>query len=163
MARQEDTLMLTRIFVSFDVDHDQDLCDEMIATSGNLGIFEVCGRSLDAAMHEPWKRKTHGQIAAADQVVVVCGEHTDDSERVEAEVRMAHEQDKPVILLWSRREAMCKRPAGSRNTDSMYSWTLDILRDQLLANQRKALPTRVPEALKRQSPPASKPRGGASQ
>ena len=87
---------------------------------------------------------------------MVCGEHTHESERVAAEFRMAREQGKPVILLWSRREGMCKKPDGARPADTMYSWTPDILRDQLLANQRKALPVRVPERLKRQSPPAPK-------
>ena len=148
--------MTVRIFVAFDVDHDQDLCDQMLASSGSQGIFEVSGRSQDGAMTEPWQHRTKGQIAAADQVVVACGEHTDESERVATELHMAREQEKPVILLWSRREGMCKKPVGARPDDSMYSWTPDILRDQLLANERKTLPVRVPERLKRQTPPAPK-------
>jgi len=148
--------MTVRIFVAFDVDHDQDLCDQMLASSGSQGIFEVSGRSQDGAMTEPWQHRTKGQIAAADQVVVACGEHTDKSERVATELHMAREQEKPVILLWSRREGMCKKPVGARPDDSMYSWTPDILRDQLLANERKTLPVRVPERLKRQTPPAPK-------
>ncbi len=127
--------MTLRIFVAFDVDHDQDLCDRMHASSGSPGIFEVSGRSQNGAMTEPWKQRTQAQIAAADQVVVVCGEHTDESERVATELRMAREQGKPVILLWSRREGMCKKPIGSRPADSMYSWTSDVLQEQLLANQ----------------------------
>jgi len=159
MDRHDDTLMIVKIFVSFDVENDQDLCDEMIASSGSLGIFEVCGSSQNAVMGDSWQQRTQRQIAGADQVVVVCGEHTDESERVEAEVRMAQEHDKPVILLWSRREAMCKKPVGMRRDDSMYSWTLDILREQLIANQRKALGDRVPESLKRRVPQPSQSKG----
>lgn len=151
--------MTVRIFVAFDVDHDKDLCDQLIESSKHQGVFEVSGRSRKDALPEPWQQKTQALIAAADQVVVVCGEHTDESERVSAEFRMAREQGKPVLLLWSRREAMCKKPLGARPDDSMYSWTPDILRDQLLANQRKSMPVRVPDRLKRQAPPVPKTEG----
>ncbi len=151
--------MTLRIFVAFDVDHDKDLCDQLLESAQHQRAFEVSGRSRNDAISEPWQRKTQALIAAADQVVVVCGEHTDESERVSAEFRMAREQGKPILLLWSRREAMCKKPVGARPDDSMYSWTPDILRDQLLANQRKAMPVRVPDRLKRQTPPVPEAEG----
>ena len=148
--------MTIRIFVAYDVDHDQDLCDRMLVSSGSQGIFEISGRSHGGAMTEPWQQKTQARIAAADQVVVVCGEHTDKSERVATELGMAREQELPVILLWSRREGMCKKPSGTRPADSMYGWTPDVLREQLLANQRKARALRVPQRLKRMTPPEPK-------
>ena len=127
--------MTIRIFVAFDVDHDQDLWDRMHASSKRQETFEISGRSQNGAMTEPWQQRTHAQIAAADQVVVVCGEHTDESERVATEFHMAREQGKPVILLWSRRESMCKKPLGAGRSDRMYSWTADVLQERLLANQ----------------------------
>ena len=151
--------MTLRVFVAFDVDHDKDLFDLLLESSRHQGVYEVSGRSRSDAISDPWQQKTQALIAAADQVVVVCGEHTDQSERVSAEFRLAREQGKPVLLLWSRREAMCKKPVGARPDDSMYSWTADILRDQLLANQRKAMPVRVPDRLKRQTPPVPKAEG----
>ena len=151
--------MTIRVFVAFDVDHDKNLYDRMHANSRKQMIFEISGRSDNGEMTESWLKRTQAQISAADQVVVVCGEQTDESERVASELQMAREQEKPVILLWSRREGMCKRPSGARPTDSMYSWTPDILREQLLGNQRKAVAASVPQRLKRVTPPAPKAEG----
>ncbi len=149
--------MTVRIFVAFDVENDQDLCDRMQAGSGSQGVFEVAARSQGGELTPLWEQKTHARIAGVDQVVVACGEHTDGCEQVAAELRIARELGKPVILLWSRRETMCKKPSGARPVDSMYSWTPEVLRDQLLANQRKALGESVPERLKRvvPTPPTS--------
>ncbi len=155
--------MTVRIFVAFDADHDQDLFDRMVASSRRQETFEISGRSQNSAMPEPWQQRTQGQVAAADQVVVVCGEHTDKSERVAIELRIAQEQGKPVILLWSRRESMCKKPLGARPADSMYSWTDDALRERLIANKRKAHAARVPQRLKRDPrfrKPRAEPGGG---
>ncbi len=146
--------MTVRIFVAFDVDYDQDLSDRMQASSGSQAIFEVSGCSENGVMTGPWQQRTQAQISVADQVVVVCGEHTDESERVATELRLAREQEKPVILLWSRREGMCKKPLGARPTDSMYSWTPDFLHEQLVANRRKAVAVSVPQRLKRVTPDA---------
>ena len=151
--------MAFRIFVAFDVDRDQDVCDQLLESSRGQGVFEVSGRSQSGVMSEPWQRKTQSQIAAADQVIVFCGEHTDESERIATEVRMAREQEKPLILLWSRRDGMCKKPAGALPDDNMYSWTPDILREQLQANLRKAQPLQVPDRLKRQPSPARRTEG----
>ena len=141
--------MTVRIFVAFDMEHDQDLFDLLLASSRGKTFFEVSGRSELRTIPEEWQKTTQRRIAAADQVVVVCGEHTCDSVSVAAELRMAQEQEKPVILLWSRRQAMCKKPLGALPGDPMYSWTPDILQDQLAANRRAALKRRVPERLKR--------------
>lgn len=146
--------MAIQIFVAFDMKHDQDLCDELVASSGRKSIFEISGRSAARANPEDWERTTQARVAAAEQVVVVCGEHTDASVSVAAELRMAREENKPVILLWSRREAMCKKPTGTLPSDNMYSWTPDILGDQLSANRRNANKTPVPERLKRREPTA---------
>ena len=145
--------MTVRIFLAFDTEHDQDLCDQMVANCGGERAFEISGRSQNGSAPEAWQRGTQGRIAAADQVVVVCGTQTDQSEPVAAELSIAREQGKPVILLWSRRDGMCKKPAGARPDDSMLSWTTEILRRQILANRRQAaLSVRVPDRLKRQTP-----------
>ncbi len=148
--------MTHRIFVAYDLEHDRDLCDRLQESSGNQGVFVVSGGSQGGEMTESWERRTHTQIAAAEQVVIVCGEHTDECVRIATELRIAKELEKPIVLLWARREAMCKKPSGTHANDSMYSWTPDVLRDQLVANQRKAQPPVVPERLKRVVP-APKP------
>ena len=57
----------------------------------------------------------------------------------------------PHLLLWGRRAAMCKKPAGARPDDSMYGWTPDILRAQLLTLARAK--REVPGHLRRQPAP----------
>ena len=120
-----------------------------------IPMFEVTGRSESRASPDDWARLTRVRIAAADQVVVVCGEHTDSSVSMSAELRMAREAEKPVTLLWCRRESMCKKPLGALPNESMFSWTPDILRAQLAANRRLAQRRDVPARLKRKPLPGA--------
>ena len=80
---------------------------------------------------------------------MICGEHTNDSARVAAELRMAQEEGKPYMLLWGRRERMCTKPSGARPSDAMYSWTPDVLENQIGATLRSSRPPVVPESCKR--------------
>lgn len=57
-------------------------------------------------------------------------------DRMGAELRIAQEENRPYVLLWGRRKPMCTRPATARPADSMYSWTLAILQDQILGHRR---------------------------
>lgn len=126
-----------RIFVSYDCEHDADLLDRLVeqasrATSG----FEISGRSAARWPTDHWDEALRCKIRDADQVIVICGQHTDASGRVGAELRMAQEEDRPYVLLWGRREPMCKKPTTARPADSMYSWTSEILQDQILMHRR---------------------------
>jgi hypothetical protein len=69
--------------------------------------------------------------------------------RVGTELRIAQEEQKPYFLLWGRRERMCTRPAGAKRDDSMYSWTWEILQDQITNTLRNAQPHEVSERYKR--------------
>ena len=89
------------------------------------------------------------RIRAADEVVLICGEHTSDSPRMAAELRIALEESKPYLLLWGRREMMCTKPIGAKSTDAMYSWTRDVLESQMSATLRNSKPPEVPESCKR--------------
>lgn len=145
--------MTFQIYVAFDVDHDQESCEEIQASSGRQGVFEVCGRTKAGAMTDDWIARTRGAIEKSDQVVVICSEFTDGCAPVAVELEMAREQERPFILLWSRREIMCTKPQGALATDTMFSWTPDILHQQLLANQRASLPVPIP----RKAAPAPEP------
>ncbi len=145
--------MTHRIYLAFDVDHDADALDRIASSTDGPPVFELCGRSRGGDMTDAWHQRARREIAAAEQVVFVCGEHTDASPQVAAELLLARELDKPFILLWSRRDVMCKKPVGALANDCMYSWTRQILEDQLIANHRKAQPPNVPERLKRVPPP----------
>ena len=135
-----------RIFVSFDGDHDTDLHDLLQAQSMRPGsAFEFLAHSQAGTMTEAWTAGSRTRICAADEVVVICGEHTNASPRVAAELRIAQEEGKPYLLLWGRRDLMCTKPDGAKATDAMYSWARDILESEMSAKLRKAKPTEVPE------------------
>lgn len=128
-----------RIFVSYDREHDGDLHDLLVqqaskATSG----FEISARSRARVATDLWDEALRREIREADEIIIICGEHTEDSERVAAELRIAQEEQRPYFLLWGRRELMCTRPMTAKSADCMYSWTWDILQNQILTLQRVA-------------------------
>jgi hypothetical protein len=139
-----------RIFMSFDRDNDEDLHDLLLEQSrAQCSGFEISARSETAAMTDRWDERVRHQISQVDEVIVICGEHTALSVRMKAELRIAQEEQKPYFLLWGRRERMCTKPAGSKRDDSMYSWTWDILQDQIVTTLRNARPREVAERYKR--------------
>jgi hypothetical protein len=101
--------------------------------------------------HPSWS----AEIQAADEVLVICGENTNESLLVSLELAIAQDEGKPYMLLWGRREKMCRKPDGARNVDTMYSWTREILESQISATIRDAKPLVVPENCKRIQPRAS--------
>lgn len=143
-----------RIFVSFDNEHDADLHDRLQAQSAKPGsTFEFSAHSRGGEMTEAWTTSSRNRIRAADEVVVICGEHTHASPRVAAELRIAQEEERPYLLLWGRRERMCTKPTTARNADGMYSWTWEILQTQLLNLSRAGSRTKLrPRAATRAAP-----------
>jgi hypothetical protein len=139
-----------RIFMSFDPENDRDLHDLLLEQSfRQCSGFEISARTEAATMTDRWDERVRRQISQADEVIVICGEHTGSSVRVSAELRIAQEERKPYFLLWGRRERMCTRPVGSKRDDSMYSWTWEILQDQIITTLRNAQPREVAERYKR--------------
>ena len=130
-------MIKVNIFVSFDLDHDADLYDLLLKQSANASLgFEVSGRSKASALKEPEGAGLRRRIREADQVIVICGEHTDASKGVFAELRIAQEEQKPYFLLWGRPDSMCTKPAGAKSSEGMYSWTSQILQDQITLTTR---------------------------
>jgi len=139
-----------RIFLSFDPANDEDLRDLLLEQSRRQSSgFEISARSEAATMTNGWDERVRRQISKADEVIVICGEHTASSETMSAELRIAQEEQKPYFLLWGRRERMCTRPTGSKRDDSMYSWTWQILQEQIITTLRNARPREVAERYKR--------------
>jgi hypothetical protein len=127
------------VFVSYDREHDADLHDLLVeqaekTTSG----FEISARSRTPAQTDLWDEALRREIREADEIIVICGEHTDRSERVARELRIAQEEKRPYFLLWGRRDLMCTKPTTAKPADGMYSWTREILQVQLLTLRRAA-------------------------
>lgn len=127
------------IFVSFDTDHDGELFELLLAESRMPSAgFQVSGSSESAAGTDAWHTRMRERIRLADQIIVICGEHTGSSARVNAELCAAQEAGTPYFLLWGRRDIMCTKPIGAKHDDAMYSWTHQVLQDRLSEVARKA-------------------------
>ncbi len=143
-----------RIYMSFDLEHDRDLHDRLLAESRKRAAFAVANRSEGGDMTQAWEARVRDRISDCDEVVVICGEHTDASLRMNTELEIAREQHKPYVLLWGRRDSMCKKPRSARADDGMYSWTPGILEYQLTYSLRRSREPQIPEGMKRQVPTA---------
>jgi len=128
-----------RVFVSYDREHDGELHDLIVeqASKGASG-FEISAGSRPQSPTDLWDEGLRREIRAADEVIVICGERTDRSERVGTELRIAQEEERPYFLLWGRRELMCTKPATAKGGDTMYSWTREILQNQIVTIFRAA-------------------------
>src|SRR5262245_61355444 len=140
-----------RIYMSFDLEHDRDLHDRLLAQSRRTA-FAIARCSEGGEMTAAWLERVRGRITDSDEVVVICGEHTDVSPRMSAELKIAQEQNKPYVLLWGRRDSMCKKPRSAQTDDGMYIWTPAMLEQQLAHGIRRSREREVPESMKRQRP-----------
>lgn len=128
-----------RIFVSYDVDHDARLFELLLAESKAPGsAFEVAGASEHLSASESWSDGVRHRIQAADQMIVICGEHTEASIGMSTELRIAREVHTPYFLLWGEREVMCTKPVGAKPSEGIYSWTRPILANQIAMTLRNA-------------------------
>jgi hypothetical protein len=126
-----------QVFVSFDCEHDKGLYELLREQSRSAGSpFDVSGGSERMSQAPGWGENARRRIGGVDQVIVICGEHTEESAGVLAELAIVKEVQKPYFLLWGRREVMCTKPAGSKPADGMYSWTQQIVTDQIAINVR---------------------------
>ena len=139
--------------MSFDLEHDRDLHDRLVQQARKPAPFAIANRSEGGEMTEAWRERVRDRISHSDEVVVICGEHTDESPQMSAELKIAQEQHKPYVLLWGRRDSMCKKPRSARPDDGMYSWTPSILEHQLAFSLRRSRELEVPEGMKRQPQP----------
>jgi len=120
-----------RIFSMFDTERDADLNRLLLAqASDSCSEFKVCAESPPASLAAREDR-VRQMIRDADEVVVICGAHTEGSALLGSDFRMVIEEQKPYMLLWGRRELMCTKPPGAKAADAMYSWTLQILNLQI--------------------------------
>jgi Thoeris protein ThsB, TIR-like domain len=131
------TVTQARVYVSFDIDHDRELYERLLAESGGSS-FCVSGRSEFAITADALAEQVRDRIREADEVIVICGEHTEASPYVSAELRIAQEERTPYFLLWGRRGMMCTKPVGAKSSEGMYKWTREILEDQVAIALRRA-------------------------
>ncbi len=125
-----------RVFTSFDFNHDEDLRYLFVGQSRNPDSpFEMADWSVKEPITGDWTTKIRTRIKKVDQVVVICGEHTDMASGVSAELAIAQEENKPYFLLWGRSGKTCKKPKSAKSTDNIYKWTWDNMKS-LIAGAR---------------------------
>ena len=138
----------SQVFVSFDIEHDAELYELLVAQSRTPSSgFAVVGGSERLTATDVWSERVRVRIREADQVIIICGEHTETSRSVSAELRIAQQEETPYLLLWGRREDMCTKPSGAKSAEGMYSWTQEILQDQIALMLRNARADAVPQAV----------------
>jgi hypothetical protein len=143
-------------FVIFDVENDRDLYDRILSESRRPNSdFDVMGGSERSSHGDAPGERARNQIREADQVIVICGETTDASVHVFAELRIVNEEQTPYFLLWGRRGTMCTKPMGSKRDEGMYIWSRDVLYEQISLAQRTARSSEAARLLRRVVPTAS--------
>ena len=119
----------TRVFTSFDFEHDEDLRNLLVGQARNPGSpFELADWSVKEHMTGDWKAKVRERIRKVDQVIVICGEYTDTATGVSAELLITQEEKKPYFLLFGRAGKSCVKPRAAKNSDKMYKWSWDNLK-----------------------------------
>jgi hypothetical protein len=111
----------TRVFVSFDYDHDKRLKDAFVAQSRNPDSpFEIADWSMkEAAPEWNWEVEASKRIKQSDVVVVVLGFRTYCASGVKKEVQMARENQVRVFQL----KPLDSNPILVVNAGVVYEWT----------------------------------------
>ena len=113
-------------------------------------------------MSDRWDEKVRRQISDVDEVIVICGEHTESSMGVASELRIAQEEQKPYLLLWGRRGLMCTKPVGAKPAEGMYAWTVQTLQEQFALMTRVAQREEAADGMKRTAQARVTPQASAS-
>lgn len=114
----------TRVFISFDYDHDDTLKTFLVGQAKNEDSpFELADWSIKEHIDTNWKDNARQRIRAVDVVCVICGQHTNTARGVSAEVKIAQEEGVPYFLLWGYSKLTCVKPVAAKDTDKIYAWT----------------------------------------
>ena len=127
--------MVTRVFISYDYDNDNDLKTLLVGQSKHPDSpFVIADWSIKVAS-ATWKAEARRRIRASDVVAVICGHHTQGATGVAAEVSIAQEERVPYFLLAGRAAGINRRPTTAKATDKLYNWTWPNLK-RLIAGSR---------------------------
>lgn len=118
----------TRVYISFDYDHDNDLKILLVGQADNEDSpFQIADWSIKDPSPD-WKDKARSRIRRVDVVAVICGEYTSSATGVSVEVTIAQEEKVSYFLLKGRKDKTCTKPKAAKDTDKMYDWTWDNLK-----------------------------------
>jgi hypothetical protein len=119
----------TKVFVSFDYDHDETLKTFLIGQAKHEDSpFELADWSIKEAITGDWKEKARTRVKSVDVVAVICGQHTHTATGVSAELKIAQEEKVPYFLLKGYKELDCTKPTAAKENDKLYKWTWENLK-----------------------------------
>jgi hypothetical protein len=119
-----------RVFVSFDFDNDKTL-KEFIIGQARLpdSPFEVVDTSLkEAAPMKTWEDKARAAIKRSDLVLVMVGPTTHKAPGVLKEVKMAREENVPIVQIIGYRDG---NYTAVPDAGRLYAWNWDNLKKLL--------------------------------
>lgn len=115
--------MATRLFISFDYDHDRILKDFLIGQSKLVDSpFEVHDWSIKEPSSD-WKEKARQRIVRSDSVAVICGHSTHLATGVDVEIQLARQANVPYFLLAGYSSGVNRKPSAASSADKLYTWT----------------------------------------
>jgi hypothetical protein len=118
----------TRVFISFDYDHDLDLKNFLVGQALNEDApFKIADWSVKTAS-PGWKEDARRRIRAADVVAVICGQYTHTATGVAAESKIAQDEGVSYFFLKGRKDKTCTKPTSAKSSDKLYKWTWENLK-----------------------------------
>jgi hypothetical protein len=117
-------MALTRVFVSFDYENDNDLKPLLIGQSKHPDSpFAISDWSIKGAQRrlEGQGPPSHPRLRRRRRRLRHV--HTHTATGVNVEVKIAQEEAVPYFLLEGRGSKTCTKPTAAKSTDKMYSWT----------------------------------------
>lgn len=110
----------TKVFISYDYDHDAQLKDTLIGQSKQQDSpFSINDKSLQQATPE-WQQKARAAIEDCDVFIVLLGEHTHQAQGVRREVKMAKQIGKKRFQL--RKKGHCPTPIEDAGEVVAWKW-----------------------------------------
>ena len=119
----------TRVFISFDYDHDLSQKNLLVGQAKNDDSpFAIADWSVKEHIDEDWKAKVRTRMRSVDVVCILCGTHMSTATGVNAELKIAQEIGKTYFLLAAYTEN-CSKPSAAKSTDKLYKWTWPNLKE----------------------------------
>jgi hypothetical protein len=113
------------VFVSFDLDHDNDSRSRLVdQVTPEVSRFAVDGWSI-REVADDWQDKARKRIANVDLVLVICGEHTDTATNVSNEIDIARDVGVPYFLI-DGRPGHSTKPSAALDRDRILEWSTAI-------------------------------------
>lgn len=120
--------MKTKVFISFDYDHDVSQKNLLVGQSRlDDSPFEISDVSIKQEETD-WVNKARQKIRNADVVIILCGYYTDTARGVDTELRLAREVGTKYYFLRAYNDKTPYKPKSAYSFEKIYDWTWDNLK-----------------------------------